>query len=817
MGSFFFLLVPRRRIMLPTNRRRPIVVAVCLCCAFFALVKFAGGGRAWGVSSDASATGQAADEILAGTATPTPVATHFSVTAPSAVIQYFSFNVTVTALDQFNNVVTGYPGTIHFTSTDINPNGTRLPPDSLLTNGTGSFLTRLGTPGFQTVTATDTIDSSITGTTGPIFVNAKGMPTPTPTPSPSPSPTCIPAYSVLSGCAPFIPGTTDIGNHCDTCYNFMTLPFPVRLYENIYTQVSIDSNGGAYFVGSPAGVNGCLPFAGVTNAIFPYADDLTTVADAGACTQYPGGQCGIFTAVGTSGGHQTFTIEWRTVYADDTSQRANFELRLIQGESFFDVIYGTVDRGNTSSTAGVQHDPQHSTQAFCNGGPFSASGDHWYVLNGCGFVFPTPTPLAGPGCGGGSTPTPTPPVPTPTPTPTLTPPITPTPGLTTVQFSTSAYIDDESNTATITVTRLFSHLITSTVHYATANGTAFGGASCTSNVDYISASGTLTFAPDVESQTFQITLCPDNVREPDETVNLTLSNPTGATLGSPNAAILTINDTATQFKNPADIVINANLPADLYPSTITVAGAPTTVGSMRVTLYDYSASNAFNTGVLLVSPGGVKFILMAGTGGFMPVGTVTLNLTDTAGQVMPQNNALLTADYEPTSWIPIVGYPAPAPPPPYNIPGHDIGGTGTQTFTGNFGGTNPNGVWSLYVRDSPPPPGAGDIAEIISGHFAGGWGIEFLEPTAAEAAVSGRVTTADGSGIRNARVVITGNSLPSARIATTGSFGYFSFEGLTIGETYLVTVNSQRYTFTTPSRVITLVDNIFDADFVADQ
>jgi len=46
--------------------------------------------------------------------------------------------------------------------------------------------------------------------------------------------------------------------------------------------------------------------------------------------------------------------------------------------------------------------------------------------------------------------------------------------------------------------------------------------------------------------------------------------------------------------------------------------------------------------------------------------------------------------------------------------------------------------------------------------------------------------------------------------------GYFSVDGLQTGETYVVTVNSQRFTFSTPSRVISLVDNVVDANFVAD-
>jgi hypothetical protein len=89
--------------------------------------------------------------------------------------------------------------------------------------------------------------------------------------------------------------------------------------------------------------------------------------------------------------------------------------------------------------------------------------------------------------------------------------------------------------------------------------------------------------------------------------------------------------------------------------------------------------------------------------------------------------------------------------------------------------------------------------------------------TASNVSIAGRVTTADGRGIRNAKIVVTGNSLDEPLIATTGSFGYYSLEGLTAGQTYVVTVNSKRYTFAAPSRVITLVDNLADVDFVADR
>jgi hypothetical protein len=69
-------------------------------------------------------------------------------------------NVTVTALDRFRNVATGYPGTVHFMSSD---GQAMLPDDATLTAGTGTFAVTLKTAGLQSITATDTVTSSIVG------------------------------------------------------------------------------------------------------------------------------------------------------------------------------------------------------------------------------------------------------------------------------------------------------------------------------------------------------------------------------------------------------------------------------------------------------------------------------------------------------------------------------------------------------------------------------------------------------------------------------------------------------------------------------
>ena len=45
-------------------------------------------------------------------------ATHFAISAPASVSQGAAFSFTVTALDAYGNVATGYVGTVHFTSSD---------------------------------------------------------------------------------------------------------------------------------------------------------------------------------------------------------------------------------------------------------------------------------------------------------------------------------------------------------------------------------------------------------------------------------------------------------------------------------------------------------------------------------------------------------------------------------------------------------------------------------------------------------------------------------------------------------------------------
>jgi hypothetical protein len=99
---------------------------------------------------------------------PAAASTFVVTAAPASITAGGSATVTVTAYDAYGNVATVYGGTVHLTSSD---GQAVLPADASLINGTGTFTVTLSTAGSQTVTATDTANSSITGTSNPVTVN----------------------------------------------------------------------------------------------------------------------------------------------------------------------------------------------------------------------------------------------------------------------------------------------------------------------------------------------------------------------------------------------------------------------------------------------------------------------------------------------------------------------------------------------------------------------------------------------------------------------------------------------------------------------
>jgi hypothetical protein len=380
-----------------------------------------------------------------------------------------------------------------------------------------------------------------------------------------------------------------------------------------------------------------------------------------------------------------------------------------------------------------------------------------------------------------------------------------------LQFSSASYFDDESQTAVVKVTRSGNPFASASIDVVLAGGTATAGSSCVSGVDYVFTSPiTLNFGIYDLEQTISIPLCGDLVDEGTETVNLSLTNNVNADIGTPSTAVLNINDTASQWVQFDDLGMPLGGTALTYPSTITVAGGPTSIGSIRLTLYDVSHFDPDSIEVLLVGPGGQKYVLMADVGGSSGIPSsspVTLTFKDSATAIVPDSATPITGVYLPTTCGTSGPFPAPAPAAPYTEPGCSVARPVTQSMFGTFGLTNSNGTWSLYVwgdNGSPFSP------EGLAGEMAG-WGLEFLPPTAAGVEVSGRVMTPDGRGLRNATVTMT-DGQGVTRSAVTSSFGYYRFEGVPVGDSFVMTVNSRNYRFT--PRVVLVLDTLTDVDFV---
>jgi hypothetical protein len=127
-----------------------------------------------------------------------------------------------------------------------------------------------------------------------------------------------------------------------------------------------------------------------------------------------------------------------------------------------------------------------------------------------------------------------------------------------VSLSSSTYTVDEGvggaglgtdglGLRVINVTRTGDTSGTATVDYATSDGTA------SHQKDYTQALGTLVFAPGETSKSFTIFVADDAFQESPETLQVTLSNPVGTTLGATTSATLNINSANDAASGPSPV------------------------------------------------------------------------------------------------------------------------------------------------------------------------------------------------------------------------------------------------------------------------
>jgi Calx-beta domain len=168
-------------------------------------------------------------------------------------------------------------------------------------------------------------------------------------------------------------------------------------------------------------------------------------------------------------------------------------------------------------------------------------------------------------------------------------------------------VNESAGTVTVTVSLSATSTNVITVAYATSNGTATAGA------DYTAANGTLTFAAGQLTQTFTIPISEDLLVESIETINVTLTDPTNASILD-GAGVVSIidNDSNTPASNAgADATICAG-------STFTTSG----VASNGTISWSSSGTGTFANGTTATAT-------YTPSAADITAGTVTLTMTVT--------------------------------------------------------------------------------------------------------------------------------------------------------------------------------------------
>jgi Calx-beta domain len=221
----------------------------------------------------------------------------------------------------------------------------------------------------------------------------------------------------------------------------------------------------------------------------------------------------------------------------------------------------------------------------------------------------------------------------------------------TLQFSAATYsVAENGGNATITVTRAGGSAGAVGVTVATSNGTA------TAPSDYTAVTQTVSFATgDTANKTINVPIINNTINEPAETVNLTLSSPTGgATVGNPGSAVLTITDddsapSPTLTASPTTI-------ARGNPVTASWSAIPTPTPGDWIGLYTPGAANTTFVDWIYVScsktrggaaaSGSCPFVVPA----TVPAGTYELRISgnDSFSLLATSNSFTVTAPGGPT-------------------------------------------------------------------------------------------------------------------------------------------------------------------------
>jgi len=198
-------------------------------------------------------------------------------------------------------------------------------------------------------------------------------------------------------------------------------------------------------------------------------------------------------------------------------------------------------------------------------------------------------------------------------------------------------------------------------------------------------------------------------------------------------AVSSVNSNTWQFCNAGAITLpeGTSGPETPNPSNVFVSNLPGTVNTATLTLNNFSilvGDQLDNTASLVVGPTGAALDFFSNTaGGTIEDEALAGNYTfaDSASGLVPSGSGNLNpGTYKPTSYVGTDSGTDVFTADPggfYTLPGSFgySASRGTSTFANKFGGTNPDGTWSLYFN-SPN-------ANLNGTGAAGGWCLNLTE------------------------------------------------------------------------------------------
>ena len=308
-----------------------------------------------------------------------------------------------------------------------------------------------------------------------------------------------------------------------------------------------------------------------------------------------------------------------------------------------------------------------------------------------------------------------------------------------------------------------------------------------------------------------------------ERVVVRLVNPTARpiTFSAANTVIANVPGGGTVYGGNAQVGQGSIVSQPSIGGTGNVTWNPGTIaaGATTVLMYDVRATptSAGQRVTLTGTPAsgnGTRATFVDETGN-----TVQARATYTLGPICEL--AVTVGLFSPTSKC---GFPLDISPA--SLPNAVVGTAYSQTFSPTaqlYSGTLPNGLTFSnstlsgiatqtgtfsFVVGTPLNPGISPMGCAASRFYT----LTVTAPTAAGVEIGGRVLTAEGRGVPGASLEMSAAS-GEPRYARTNSFGYFRFNDVETGATYVFQVKHKTYSF--DPQVVTINDSVSDLNFKA--